>query len=76
MHHHYSPRSCDANGSVVAVVRRLPLDLLRKRLGVVLVGEEDEYTRVILQELLQPTKQAQVVVAGFLRRTTKICQGG
>lgn len=66
-HHHGSPRSCDANGSVIAVVRRLPLDLFRKRLGVVLVGEEDEYTRVILEELLQPTKQAQIVVAGFLR---------
>ena len=40
-----------------------------------LVGEEDENTRVVLEELLQPTKQAQVVVPGFLRRTTKSCQG-
>lgn len=33
---------------------------------MVLVGEEDEHTRIVLQQLLQPTKQAQIVVAGLL----------
>ena len=33
---------------------------------MVLVGEEDEDTRVIIQELLQPTKQTEIVVASFL----------
>lgn len=39
-----------------------------------LVGEVDEYTRVVIQKLLQPTKQTQVVVAGLLRRTTQCFQ--
>lgn len=35
-----------------------------------LVGEEDKYTRIFLQELLQPTKKAQVIVTDLLHRTT------
>lgn len=40
-----------------------------------LVSEEDEYTRIVVQELLQPTKKAQVVVTDFLHRTTEDFQG-
>lgn len=70
-----SPRCCDANGSVIAVVRRLPFDLYRKGLAMMFVSEEDEDTRMFLQELPQPAKKAQVVVTDLLHRTTDGSQG-
>lgn len=42
------------------------MELLREGFAMVLIGEEDEDTRVVLQELLQPPKQAEIVVAGLL----------
>lgn len=31
-----------------------------------LIGEKDEYSRIVFQQLLQPPEQAEVVVAGLL----------
>lgn len=42
------------------------MELLREGFAMVLVGEKDEDTRVVFQELLQPPKQAEVVVASLL----------